>query len=265
MTRQRLSKCNCIHPHMTRRKLFCQSFRRCDNSFQAQDRNQMKISRAFTLIELLVVIAIIAILAAMLLPALSKAKDTAKGAACLNNLKQWGLATQLYATDHEDLLVGEGFENPSTATQLTQGWYYYLPDVLGIPPYGEMTWRTNANIDPGNSIWICPSNPRRSNGLNLFLYCFNGMIDGTGAGNHPVKISTIRNSASIILFFDSKNLPAVQTDTNAPGNFVHTNLHNNGANFAFLDGHVKRFKNTEYWDFKTGKGITNNPDLVWFP
>jgi prepilin-type N-terminal cleavage/methylation domain-containing protein/prepilin-type processing-associated H-X9-DG protein len=223
----------------------------------------MKFWRAFTLVELLVVIAIISILAALLLPALSKAKGTAQAVACRSNLKQWGLATQLYVTDHEDFLPKEGTPNPSNAEvndPSFHGWYMQLPEQMNLPRYADMLWRTNALADVGKTIWICPSNTRRSNGLNLFHYCLNEDVNGTGSDNVSIRISTIRQTSAVVWLFDSKNLPAVGEQ-----NFVHTNLHNCGAQFVFLDGHVARFRNTEYWNFTTNKGITNNPALVWFP
>lgn len=219
----------------------------------------MTRTRAFTLIELLVVIAIIAILAALLLPALSRAKEKAHATSCLNNLKQWGLATQIYTVDNNDFLPPDGTPNPSDSNTNT-GWYIQLPQLLGIPRYHDMPWRKDVTADVGRTVWICPSNPRRSNGNNLFHYCLNENVNGTGSGNRPVKISSLKNHSVIVWLFDSKNLPAVGTP-----NFVHTNLHSGGAQFTFLDGHTKRFKNTEYWDFATNKGRTDNPALIWIP
>ncbi len=224
----------------------------------------MRVGRAFTLIELLVVIAIIAILAALLLPVFVRAKASAQAVQCRNNLKQWGMALHLYVADNKDFLPPEGSFYP-TDSQTNVGWYVQLPKQIGLPRYFDMPWRTNALADVGNSIWICPSNPRRSDGKNLFHYCLNGLIDGSGATDRKVGLSWFQNSSSIIYLFDSKNEPAVVTSPSSPGNFVHTNLHSRGAQFVFLDGHVARFRNKEYWNFKTNKGITNNPELVWIP
>jgi prepilin-type N-terminal cleavage/methylation domain-containing protein/prepilin-type processing-associated H-X9-DG protein len=216
----------------------------------------MKIQRAFTLIELLVVIAIIAILAGLLLPALSRAKAAAHGAACLNHLKQWGLATQLFAGDNDDLLPKDGSPNGAS---LDEGWYNDLPRALGLPTYKEMPWRTNAGADPGKTLWLCPANPRRSNGNNLFHYCLNLHVNARGDGNQ-VKLSSVPQPARTVWLFDNGRLAAVAQQNN-----VHTNLHGGGAQFALLDGHAARFRNTAYWDFASNTGRTNNPELVWIP
>src|SRR5207253_174080 len=125
----------------------------------------MRAERAFTLIELLVVVAILAILASLLLPALNRAKQYAKAASCLANLNQWGMATQLFASENNDFLPKDGTPN---GTSLNEGWYIDLPHTMKIPTYQELSWRTNDSIDPGRSLWVCPANPRRSNGNNLF-------------------------------------------------------------------------------------------------
>ncbi len=216
----------------------------------------MRTSRAFTLIELLVVIAVIAILSALLLTAFGHVRASAQGASCLNNLRQWGLATQLFAQENYDYLPKDGAPN---GISVSEGWYIDLPRVLNLPVYPEMPWRTNADMDPGHSIWICPANPRRSNGNMLFHYCLNEHVNGAGAG-HRTKLFLIKKPAQTVWLFDNGKIAGVAQQNN-----VHTCLHHQGAQFVFLDTHAALFRNREYWDFAANQGRTNNPELMWYP
>lgn len=218
--------------------------------------NYYQNKSGLTLVELLVTITIVGLLSSILLPALAQAKSMARRISCLNNLKQWGLGVQLFTMDNDGFLPVDGSGSGSSRNQ---GWYVDLPATLGVESYHSRPWRTNANAPVGDSIWICPDNPRRSNGKNLFHYSLNRHVNGTGSGNRVRLTSIPAPSETIYLFDNGKKAPV------AGPNNLHTNLHGDGSQVLFLDSSARRLDIVETVDNETGKIRIRGEGFRWIP
>jgi prepilin-type N-terminal cleavage/methylation domain-containing protein len=210
------------------------------------------LSRAFTLIELLVVIAIIAILAGLLLPALSKAKARALSTECISNKRQMQLAWHMYSDDNQDTIVPN-----IPGTETTIGWVN-----------GEMSWSA-ANTDNTNEakltggllgpytaktlgVYKCPADktPVTGEGPRVRSIAMNGYLNRTVSPKpeNIIKVSSIANPSMTWVFLDEHpdsiddglfSLDdAGNTWTELPASYHDSN----GCAFSYADGHSEIHK-----------------------
>jgi prepilin-type N-terminal cleavage/methylation domain-containing protein/prepilin-type processing-associated H-X9-DG protein len=234
----------------------------CDSRFEfrASSRRLLRKNGAFTLIELLVVIAIIAILSAMLLPVLAKGRLTAQRAACESNLRQLGVATEIYLGDNAGLF----FKRCEPLTTAGQQWWF---GWLAAGTEGQRAFDLSTSVLfpylHSSDVRLCPSpvwnSPQfKSKGTNvIFSYGCNAYLFA-GPSQNSVNANKVSHPADTALFADAAQVNTFQAPASATHpmfeefyyldletNYSSANNYPNGhfrhsqkANVTFADGHV---------------------------
>ncbi len=211
-----------------------------DSRDSAPGTGRSNAATAFTLIELLTVIAIIGILAAILIPVVSSVRETARGAVCQSNLRQWHSAWMMYADDHDGRV-------PMAQQRMPDGSHYGWVRALG--PYAGYTidgpqWWMGDREAPLDSIGNCPGDPiGHDHGPNYISYAMNTEVFGVDWTSADPGASQQRNMSRVadfpqtLVFGDRARNWHMRR-----GNFDEypdeTYRHNNRANFVVVGGAI---------------------------